>query len=46
MELKSIYILLEYPAFYIYKKANVVSNSKYMANKLKELYFKESDVLY
>ncbi len=52
--LKYIYILLEYPAFYIYKKdlkkaiykANVVSNSKYMANKLKELYFKESDVLY
>jgi len=52
--LKYIYMLLEYPAFYIYKKdlkkaiekADVVCNSKYMARKLKEIYAKESEVLY
>jgi len=52
--LKQIYMLLEYPAFYIYKKdlkkaiekADVVCNSKYMARKLKEIYAKESEVLY
>lgn len=51
---KYIYMIIEYPAFYFYKqdlkkaiqKADVVCNSKYMANKLKELYGKESDILY
>jgi glycosyltransferase involved in cell wall biosynthesis len=51
---KNIYIILEYPAFFIYKKdlekaiqkADVVCNSKYMAKKLKEFYAKESEVLY
>jgi len=52
--LKYIYMALEYPAFYIYKqdlqkaiqKADVVCNSNYMAKKLKELYGKDSEVLY
>lgn len=52
--LKQIYMLLEYPAFYIYKKdlkkaiekADVVCNSTYMAEKVKELYEKKSEVLY
>jgi glycosyltransferase involved in cell wall biosynthesis len=51
---KNIYMILEYPAFFIYKKdlekaiqkADVICNSKYMAKKLKELYAKESEVLY
>jgi glycosyltransferase involved in cell wall biosynthesis len=52
--LKYIYMLLEYPAFYLYKqdvkkaiqKADVVTNSKYMAKKLKQLYNKDSEVIY
>ena len=52
--LKYIYMVLEYPAFYIYKKdlekaiedAEVVCNSKYMSHKLKELYGIKSEVLY
>lgn len=52
--LKYIYMLLEYPAFYIYKKdlekaiekSNIICNSKYMARKLEEIYGKKSEVLY
>jgi len=52
--LKYIYMIVEYPAFYIYKqdlkqaiqKADVVCNSQYMADKLEELYSKKSEVLY
>lgn len=52
--LKYIYMILEFIPFYIYKKdlkhaikkAEVVCNSKYMAQKLKDMYNKESTVLY
>lgn len=52
--LKYIYIILEYPAYLIYKsdlkkaiiKADVICNSKYMATKLKNIFNKDSKVLY
>lgn len=52
--LKYLYLVLEYPAYYIYKndlkkaikKADIICNSKYMSKKLKELYGKNSKVLY
>lgn len=52
--LKYIYMAIEYPAYCIYKsdlkkaiaEAEVVCNSKYMADQLKELFGKESEVRY
>ena len=51
---KWIYVLIEYPAFFIYKndlkkaieKSEVISNSKFMSVKLMELYNKKSYVEY
>jgi len=52
--LKWLYIFIEYPAFYIYKKdlkkaikkSELICNSKYMADKLMQLYNKKSYVEY
>lgn len=52
--LKYIYMAIEYPAYYIYKsdlkkaivKAEVVCNSNFMAERLKELFGKDSEVRY
>jgi len=52
--LKYIYMAIEYPAYCVYKsdlkkaiaKADVICNSKYMADKLKELHQKKCKVVY
>jgi glycosyltransferase involved in cell wall biosynthesis len=52
--IKWIYVFVEYPAFFIYKrdlkkaieKSEVISNSNFMSKKLMELYNKKSSVLY
>ena len=52
--LKWLYVFIEYPAFYIYKrdlkkaikKSELICNSKYMADKLMQLYNKKSHVEY
>ncbi len=52
--IKWIYVLIEYPAFYIYKrdlkraieKSEVISNSNFMAKKLLQLFNKKSLVNY
>jgi len=49
-----VYTLVEYPAFYVYKRdlkkaikqSDVICNSQYMAKKLKEIYGKDSCVQY
>lgn len=52
--LKYIYMVIEYPAFSVYKndlkkaivKAEVICNSEFMAQRLKKLFGKDSEVLY
>jgi len=51
---KYIYMILEWPAFYIYQrdlkkainKSEVICNSEYMKNRLKDLFGKDSKVIY
>jgi len=52
--IRSMQFVFEYPAFYLYKKdlkraiqkADIICNSKYMRNRLAELYNKSSEVVY
>jgi glycosyltransferase involved in cell wall biosynthesis len=52
--IKWLYIFIEYPAFYIYKKdlikaidkTELICNSKYMSNKARQLYNKSGSVTY
>lgn len=52
--IKWIYVIIEYPAFFVYKrdlkkailKSEVISNSNFMAEKLMQLYNKNSSVEY